>query len=58
VLAMLRGSDAASGSGRASESPSRASESSHRDPVADMTTGYDEVEADPDEDAWGLTGRE
>ncbi|PZE73529.1 DNA translocase FtsK [Curtobacterium sp. MCBD17_019] len=28
------------------------------DPVADMTRGYDEVESDPDEDAWSLTGRE
>jgi S-DNA-T family DNA segregation ATPase FtsK/SpoIIIE len=44
VLAMLRGSDSA--------------ESSHRDPVAESMTGYDETEADPDEDAWGLTGRE
>jgi S-DNA-T family DNA segregation ATPase FtsK/SpoIIIE len=44
VLAMLRGGGP--------------SESSHRDPVAEMTSGYDEVEADPDEDAWGLTGRE
>jgi S-DNA-T family DNA segregation ATPase FtsK/SpoIIIE len=30
------------------------------DPVAGMTRGYDEVQIDgePDEDAWGLTGRE
>ncbi|MGN8049983.1 DNA translocase FtsK [Curtobacterium sp. 22159] len=28
------------------------------DPVADMTRGYDEVDDEPDEDAWGLTGRE
>jgi hypothetical protein len=27
------------------------------DPVREMTTGYDEVDAS-DEDAWGLTGRE
>lgn len=28
------------------------------DPVGDMTRGYDEVDDEPDEDAWGLTGRE
>ncbi len=28
------------------------------DPVGDMTRGYDEVHDEPDEDAWGLTGRE
>ncbi|RDI02532.1 S-DNA-T family DNA segregation ATPase FtsK/SpoIIIE [Curtobacterium sp. AG1037] len=28
------------------------------DPVADMTRGYPEEEDGPDEDAWGLTGRE
>jgi len=28
------------------------------DPVAEMTTGYHEVEVPSDEDAWGLTGRE
>lgn len=27
-------------------------------PVGDMTRGYDEVHDEPDEDAWGLTGRE
>jgi DNA segregation ATPase FtsK/SpoIIIE, S-DNA-T family len=44
VLAMLRGSDVA--------------ESSHRDPVAAHASGYDEVDGDSGEDAWGLTGRE
>jgi DNA segregation ATPase FtsK/SpoIIIE, S-DNA-T family len=28
------------------------------DPVGDMTRGYDETDDEPDEDAWGLTGRE
>jgi S-DNA-T family DNA segregation ATPase FtsK/SpoIIIE len=46
VLARLRGSDEPSTPG------------SPRDHVAEMTTGYDEVDGGPDEDAWGLTGRE
>ncbi|HEX3679241.1 MAG TPA: DNA translocase FtsK, partial [Galbitalea sp.] len=66
VLAMLRGSDPAESSRQRGSDPGESSrqrgsdpaESSHRDHVADMTTGYHEVEADPDEDAWGLTGRE
>jgi S-DNA-T family DNA segregation ATPase FtsK/SpoIIIE len=53
VLAMLRGEGPATGSGTGRESGS-----SHRDPVAEMTTGYDEAEGESDEDAWGLTGRE
>ena len=57
VLAMLRGSDGDVAESRSRSESSRA-ESSHRDPVADMTNGYDEVHSDPDEDAWGLTGRE
>jgi DNA segregation ATPase FtsK/SpoIIIE, S-DNA-T family len=57
VLAMLRGSDSDAGSAR-SRSDSARAESSLRDPVTDMTNGYDEVHGDPDEDAWGLTGRE
>jgi S-DNA-T family DNA segregation ATPase FtsK/SpoIIIE len=43
VLASLRGGPAAS---------------SPRDRQAEMTTGYDDTDGDPDEDAWGLTGRE
>jgi S-DNA-T family DNA segregation ATPase FtsK/SpoIIIE len=48
VLARLRGAPAVSAD----------AESSHRDPVAEMTTGYDEEDGDSGEDAWGLTGRE
>ena len=67
VLARLRGED---GPGEASASrPSVASATatldgandrydSGIDPVAEMTTGYHEVEVPSDEDAWGLTGRE
>jgi S-DNA-T family DNA segregation ATPase FtsK/SpoIIIE len=47
VLALLRG-------GVMPDEPGN----SRKDPVAEMTSGYDEHEADPDEDAWGLTGRE
>jgi S-DNA-T family DNA segregation ATPase FtsK/SpoIIIE len=54
VLARLRGGD---------ESPSApAAASAQRspvgDPVADLTSGYDEVEGESDDDAWGLTGRD
>lgn len=47
VLARLRGGDAED-----------APVSSHRDPLEVMTSGYDEVEGESDDDAWGLTGRE
>ncbi|HEY0259279.1 MAG TPA: DNA translocase FtsK [Lacisediminihabitans sp.] len=50
VLARLRG-----------DLPAEASGSADRysgDPVADMTTGYDEDEGSSDEDAWNLTDRE
>ncbi len=47
VLARLRGDDAP------------AAEPMYQgDPVAEMTSGYDEVEAASDEDAWNLTDRE
>ncbi|MCW4386762.1 DNA translocase FtsK [Salinibacterium sp. SYSU T00001] len=48
VLAKLRGE----------ESPAPASASAPVDPVAEMTSGYDEVEASDNEDAWQLTDRE
>jgi S-DNA-T family DNA segregation ATPase FtsK/SpoIIIE len=49
VLARLRGAD---------ESTPPQAGSSRRDPVSEMTSGYDEVNGDSGEDAWGLTGRE
>ena len=70
VLQSLRGSDAAGATARA-ESPGRAELPARpddalaqavdryaTDPVGGSTTGYYEDELSPDEDAWGLTGRE
>ncbi|MCU1405818.1 MAG: cell division protein FtsK [Glaciihabitans sp.] len=57
VLARLRGGDTV-GSSSATSTPSGSPREPGRDPVEDMTNGYDEVAGDPDEDAWGLTGRE
>jgi S-DNA-T family DNA segregation ATPase FtsK/SpoIIIE len=48
VLARLRGVD----------EPRGIVEPSGRDAVADHLNGYDVVEGDSDEDAWGLTNRE
>ncbi|WP_144711140.1 DNA translocase FtsK [Curtobacterium pusillum] len=48
-------------SGAAAVPASAASDDDDRygaDPVGDMTRGYDEADDEPDEDAWGLTGRE
>ena len=71
VLAKLRGEEppagaapAAPAAGPAPTAPAPASAPTDdgdrygADPVADMTRGYDEADDEPDEDAWGLTGRE
>ncbi len=49
VLARLRGGDVV---------PAASLPAASLDPVAQMASGYDEVGAESDEDAWGLTGRE
>ncbi|ROP58473.1 DNA translocase FtsK [Curtobacterium sp. ZW137] len=65
VLAKLRGEEppapaapAAPAAGPATAGPSDGGDRYGSDPVGEMTRGYDEVEDEPDEDAWGLTGRE
>ncbi|MET0990250.1 MAG: DNA translocase FtsK [Glaciihabitans sp.] len=56
VLARLRGGD---GPAVPTSSPTQSGyRDSPGDPVAQMTSGYDEAEGDTDEDAWSLTGRE
>ncbi|MCY7324782.1 MAG: cell division protein FtsK, partial [Microbacteriaceae bacterium] len=63
VLARLRGEDAPNALAAAADPRQGRSADADRpdnaliDPVVEMTTGYDEVDAS-DEDAWGLTGRE
>ncbi|TCL87795.1 S-DNA-T family DNA segregation ATPase FtsK/SpoIIIE [Curtobacterium sp. PhB142] len=60
VLAKLRGEEppAAPAPAAPVAGPSDDGDRYGADPVGDMTRGYDEVHDEPDEDAWGLTGRE
>ncbi|ROP74118.1 DNA translocase FtsK [Curtobacterium sp. PhB115] len=60
VLAKLRGEEppAAPAAPAPAPGPSDGGDRYGADPVGDMTRGYDEVHDEPDEDAWGLTGRE
>ncbi|MBA8991507.1 S-DNA-T family DNA segregation ATPase FtsK/SpoIIIE [Curtobacterium pusillum] len=62
VLAKLRGEEPPSAAAPAVPTPPPSDDGDGDrygvDPVGDMTRGYDEVHDEPDEDAWGLTGRE
>jgi S-DNA-T family DNA segregation ATPase FtsK/SpoIIIE len=56
VLARLRGED---GPATTATDDRYSADPAGNDPVASMTSGYDEVdESSEDEDAWKLTGRE
>ncbi|WP_282818749.1 FtsK/SpoIIIE family DNA translocase [Curtobacterium flaccumfaciens] len=60
VLAKLRGEEPPAAAAPAAPAPTPPGDGDRygADPVGDMTRGYDEVHDEPDEDAWGLTGRE
>ncbi|MDO3699282.1 DNA translocase FtsK, partial [Curtobacterium flaccumfaciens] len=60
VLAKLRGEEPPAAAAPVAPAPTPSGDGDRygADPVGDMTRGYDEVHDEPDEDAWGLTGRE
>ncbi|ROS59964.1 S-DNA-T family DNA segregation ATPase FtsK/SpoIIIE [Curtobacterium sp. PhB172] len=60
VLAKLRGEEPPAAPAPVAPVPGPSDDGDRygADPVGDMTRGYDEVHDEPDEDAWGLTGRE
>ncbi len=60
VLAKLRGEEPPAAPAPVAPAPGPSDDGDRygADPVGDMTRGYDEVHDEPDEDAWGLTGRE
>ncbi|MBF4614859.1 FtsK/SpoIIIE family DNA translocase [Curtobacterium sp. VKM Ac-1376] len=60
VLAKLRGEEPPAAAAPAVPAPTPSDDGDRygADAVGDMTRGYDEVHDEPDEDAWGLTGRE